>query len=129
MTDTRDRAVGLRLAQVLLAVLAVGSVLMSVAHTGVRVPLLSAIGPPGGTVVWQASAGFAAAAAGFAAALAGLAARRRWGFILAILVLAATLLAASVPLRGPGSILGITLTLAALGALATPSARAALRPR
>ncbi len=123
----RDRA-SRNAAVSLLAVLALGTALMSLAHTGVAVPLLDAIGPGGDTVVVQAAVGFAVAAAGFAAATVGLRRARRWGWALGLVVLTATLFAAAVPFRGPGSVLGISLAVAGLLALAMPGTRASLKP-
>ena len=123
----RDRAAR-RTAVALLAVLAVGTALMAVAHTGVAVPLLDAIGPGGDTVVPQAAIGFAVAAAGFGAATVGLLRARRWGWALGLVVLTATLLAAAVPFRGAGSLLGIGLAAAGLIALALPGVRGSLDP-
>lgn len=123
----RDRAAR-RTAVALLTVLALGTALMALAHTGVAVPLLDAIGPGGDTVVPQAAIGFAVAAAGFAAATAGLLRARRWGWALGVVVLTATLLAAAVPFRGAGSVLGMGLAAAGLVALALPGVRRSLAP-
>lgn len=108
------------------AVLAAGSALLAVAHMGVEVPLLSALGPGGGRAVVPAAIAFSVAAVAHGMVSVGVRRRRAWAWPLGVLIAAATLLAAAAPFRGIGSALGIVLAAAQLGLLVTKPARRAI---
>lgn len=131
MDDTRTRA-GDPLVSALIAVAVVGVVgclLMAIAHAGVRIPLFSALGPGGDTVVPPAVGGFAVAAALYALVAMGVARRRAWAWAVGLVVGALTVLGAAMPFRGIGSVVGIVLGLATVGLLLAPPVRTALLPR
>lgn len=89
--------------------LAVGSALLAIGHSGVRVPVVSALGPGGDDPVVPAAIAFAAAAALHGAVCVGITRRRPWAWPLGILAGAITLLGAAVPFRGAASLIGIVL--------------------
>ena len=82
---------------------------MALAHAGVAVPLLSALGPEGGRVVLPAAGAFAVAAVVWAAVAVGAARRRPWAWALGLVVAGLTVLGAATPFRGAGSAVGIVL--------------------
>ncbi|QBI19000.1 hypothetical protein ER308_05200 [Egibacter rhizosphaerae] len=127
--DSQPSPVTVRIAVALTGLMAVGTALMSLAHSGVVIPVLSEIGPATGAVVAEAAAGFGAAAVLLAVALVGLVRRLAWGWALATALHALVVLAAAFPFRGLGSVIGIVLSAAALLTLMSRSARMALLPR
>lgn len=109
--------------------LAVGSALLAVAHAGVRIPVLSALGPGGSEPVVPAAIAFTVATCLHGAVAYGVARRRGWAWPLGVLVAAVTLIGAAVPFRGVGSVIGIALAGTELGLLLTGRIRRAiLRP-
>ncbi|HSJ45078.1 MAG TPA: hypothetical protein VK923_10395 [Euzebyales bacterium] len=111
------------------AALAVGSALLAVGHVGVRIPVVSALGPGGSAPVVPAAIAFAVAACLHGGVAYGVARRRPWAWPLGVLVAAVTLLGAAVPFRGAGSVVGIMLAGSELGLLLTRRIRRAiLRP-
>ena len=110
------------------AALAVGSALLSVAHLGVGVPVLSALGPGGDRAVLPAAIAFAVAAVLHGATSAGLARRRAWAWPLGVLIAAMTVLGAAMPFRGAVSALGIALAAVQLWLLLSGQTRRALLP-
>jgi hypothetical protein len=109
-------------------VLALGSGLMAIAHAGVRVPVVSALGPGGSRAVVPAAIAFTAAACLHGAVAYGVARRRTWAWPLGVLVAGVTLLGAAVPFRGVGSVAGIALAGTQLGLLLSAGVRSALLP-
>lgn len=109
--------------------LAVGSALLAVGHAGVRIPVVSALGPGGSEPVVPAAIAFVVATCLHGAVAVGVARRRPWAWPLGVLVAAVTLIGATTPFRGVGSIVGIVLAGAELGLLLTGRIRRAiLRP-
>jgi hypothetical protein len=108
--------------------LAFGSGLLAIGHAGVRLPVVSALGPGGSRAVVPAAIAFAAAACLHGAVAYGVARRRTWAWPVGVLVAGATLLGAAVPFRGAGSLAGIALAGTELGLLLSASVRSALLP-
>ena len=100
---------------------------MALAHTGVRIPLVSALGPQGSDPVWPAAVVFTLGALVFAALAAGAFRRARWTWPAAVAVNALAALSMVRPYRGLGSLLGLVLFGAALAVLLSPAGRAAFR--
>jgi hypothetical protein len=115
----------LRVAVGLAGVAAVGTLLLAIAHTGVEVPLLSALGPQGGAVP-PAVVAFGVATVLFAGIALGLTRRSRmaWAVGLAVSVLA--VLSGIGQFRGVVSAAGIVLSLALIGLLLAPASRSAV---
>lgn len=128
MTATAPDNPALRAVARISGVLAAGSALMAIAHAGVQVPIVSAFGPGGSRVILPAAIAFSVAAVLHAAVAYGVARRRGWSWPLGVLVAGATLLAAAVPFRGAGSILGIVLAGAQVVLLLSGTVRAELLP-
>jgi hypothetical protein len=116
----------LRAAAALSATAAVGTLLLAVAHTGVTVPLLSALGPQGDAVP-PAVVAFCAATLLFGGVAAGLARARRWAWGAGLGVAALAVLGGVGQFRGVVSAVGIALALAMAALLLTPAARRAVR--
>lgn len=110
-------------AVVLAVVGAVGCAALAVAHAGVEVPLLSALGPGGSQPVWPAAVAFSAATLAYAAVAAGLQAGAAWAWWAGMALFAVTVVGALQPFRGVGSLAGIVLGVLGLVLLALPSAR------
>lgn len=89
--------------------LAVGSGLLAIGHSGLRVPVVSALGPGGDDPVVPAAIAFAIAAALHGAVCFGITRRHPWAWPLGILAGAVTLLGAAVPFRGAASLIGMVL--------------------
>jgi hypothetical protein len=106
--------------------LAAGSTLLAIGHAGIRIPVVSALGPGGSRAVVPAAIAFSVAACLHGAVAAGVARRRAWAWPLGILVAAVTMVAAAVPFRGAGSVVGITLAGTELVLLLTGRARRAI---
>lgn len=104
-------------------ILAVGSLLMAVAHAGVRIPLFSALGPAGGSAVPPAAISFAVGALLHGAVAYGVARRLTWAWPVGVVVAAVTLVGAAMPFRGVGSVVGIVLAGTQLALLLTGTAR------
>ncbi len=105
------------------AALALGSALLAVGHMGVRLPVISALGPGGTRPVPPAAIAFTVAAGLHAAVAVGVARRRSWAWLAGVLVGGVTLIGAATPFRGTASLLGIVLAGLQLGLLATNAAR------
>jgi hypothetical protein len=108
--------------------LAVVAGVLAVAHSGVTLPLISAIGPSSGAVVLPAAIAFGVGTACYVALAVGVARGQPWAWSLGLVVNGLALLAAAFPYRGWGSALGIVLTAGSLVALLSRSGRAALLP-
>jgi hypothetical protein len=106
-----------------------GSALLAVAHAGVEVPLLSALGPPGDDPVPVAVAIFAAGAALYAVVAAGAFAAAPWTWPLGLAVNALALASGITNYRGTASAIGIALSLLSLLFLLSPGGRRAFRRR
>lgn len=130
--DSRTRPTpgpALRAASWLAVVTGVGTATLTVGHSGVTVPLVSALGPGGGDPVWPAAAGFAVATALFAAIAVGLFRRRAWAWPLATVVNGLVAASGVLQFRGAVSAVGVALGLASLVLLLTPAVRRELLPR
>lgn len=127
-TPTRSRGAGPAVALVgwLSAALAAGAVLLAVAHLGLSIPLLSALGPGGDRAVVPAAAAFSVLAALATAVSVGSFRRRPWAWGLGVVVHALTVLGAATPFRGVVSVAAVLLGCAALAALLSPGGRAGL---
>lgn len=113
----------LRAAAVLSAVAAVGSLLLAIAHTGVRIPLFSQLGPQGGAVP-PAVVAFAVGTVLFTAITVGLVRQRRWAWVAGLVVSTLAVLSGIGQFRGAVSAAGIVLAIAlAALLLARPSRR------
>lgn len=106
--------------------LAAGSALLAVGHAGVRIPVVSALGPGGSDPVVPAAFAFTVAACLHGAVAYGIARRRAWAWPVGVLVAAVTLIGAAVPFRGVGSVVGIVLAGTELGLLLTGQVRRAI---
>ena len=106
--------------------LAAGSALLAVGHAGVRIPVVSALGPGGSEPVVPAAIVFTAAACLHGAVTYGVVRRRPWSWPLGVLVAAVTLIGAAVPFRGVGSAIGIALAGTELALLLTGRIRRAI---
>lgn len=109
------------------AVLTVGCVLLAIGHAGVRVPVVSALGPGGDQAVPVAAAVFAVGAVAYGMLTRGLLARAGWAWPAGLVLAVLTVLGASRPFRGAGSAVGIVLALVIVAALASPAGRRAFR--
>jgi hypothetical protein len=103
--------------------LAAGSAAMAVAHSGVEIPLLSALGPGGSRAVVPAAIAFSVATVLHTLVTVGVRRRRSWAWPLGIAVAALTLVGAAFPYRGAVSAIGIALAVVELALLLTPQAR------
>jgi hypothetical protein len=122
-----DRGVAAAMLIGLLSVLlSAGAVLLTLAHAGLSLPLLSALGPGGDRAVPPAAIAFSVLAVLAAVVAAGAFARRSWAWPLGLVVHALTVFGAATPFRGPVSLIGILLSLSALAVLLTRQARTAL---
>ncbi|CAN5706771.1 hypothetical protein BH24ACT14_BH24ACT14_01570 [soil metagenome] len=110
-------------------VLSAGTVLMALAHAGLSLPLLSALGPGGDRAVPPAAIAFGVLAVLAAVVAAGVFARRSWAWALGLVVHALTVFGAATPYRGPVSLVGILLSLTAVAVLLSRPGRTALLPR
>jgi hypothetical protein len=107
--------------------LAIGCALLAIGHSGVQIPVLSALGPGGTRAVIPAAAAFTVAAVLHALVSVGVARRRTWAWPLGVLIAAMTLLGALTPFRGVMSGVGIVLAGVELGLLLTRDGRTLLR--
>lgn len=98
---------------------ALGNALLAVAHTGVEVPLLSALGPSGDAVP-AAVVVFTVGTVLFAAIAWGLASGQRWARPLALGVCALSILSGIGQFRGVVSAIGILLAVVLAGLLLLP---------
>lgn len=115
----------LRIAVALATISALGTSLLAVAHTGVTVPLLSALGPQGGAVP-PAVVAFTVATLLFAVLAFGLRRAARWAWVGGLVLAAASILGGVGQFRGVVSAIGIGLAVVLLGVLLAPSSRRAV---
>ncbi len=115
----------LRGAALLAAIAAVGNLLLAVAHLGIEIPVLSALGPQGGAVP-PAVVAFTVGTVVFGAIAVGLARGRRWAWVGGLVVSALAVLSGVGQFRGVVSALGIVLSLGLLALLLAPSSRRAV---
>ena len=108
------------------AVLALGCLAMAIAHAGVEIPGLSAIGPGGDQVVIPAVIAFSVAAVLLAVLTLGLWQRRPWAWAAGLAVHGVVLAGSAMPYRGVGSLIGILLAGTAFVLLASPAGRDAV---
>lgn len=106
---------------------AVYAALLSIGHLGVEVPGLSELGPGGDRVVLRAGISFAVAAVIYAVIGVGLLQLRPWAWAAGTVVSALSILSGIVQFRGPGSVIGMLLSLVLLVLLLLPQTRSALR--
>ncbi|HEX6256256.1 MAG TPA: hypothetical protein VFZ70_10655 [Euzebyales bacterium] len=126
--DDRGSGRALRATSWISGTLALGSALLAVGHAGVRIPVVSGLGPGGSRAVVPVAIAFTAAACLHGAVAYGVARRRTWAWPLGVLAAGVTLLGAAVPFRGAGSIAGIALSGLQLGLLLSGGVRSALLP-
>lgn len=120
---------GLRVLAIVTVIAGLGSAVMAIAHAGVQVPVVSALGPGSGAAVPPAAAGFAAGAALYLLMAGGVARARPWSWALGLVLNTLVLVTAAMPFRGAGSVAGIAISLAGLALLLTPGVRRALLTR
>lgn len=106
--------------------LAAGCALLAVGHLGLRIPVLSALGPGGDRAVVPAAIAFSAAALLQALVAVGVARRRSWAWPLGVPVALMILIGSMAPFRGAVSAMGIALAVAELGLLLTGDVRRVL---
>ncbi len=99
---------------------------MAVAHAGVEIPLLSALGPGGNRVVVPAVVAFGIGTVLFAVLAAGLRARARWAWLAGLVISGLAIASGVMQYRGVVSALGIGLAVVLGGLLLMPDARRAL---
>lgn len=116
----------LRAAVGLTGVAAVGTLLLAIAHLGIVIPVLSALGPQGGAVP-PAVAAFTVATALFAGVGYGLARRSRMAWGVGLGVSALSILSGIGQFRGVVSAVGIGLSVLLIGLLLAPPSRDAVR--
>ncbi|MGH8896546.1 MAG: hypothetical protein ACRDZ4_05840 [Egibacteraceae bacterium] len=114
-------------AAVLVFGLALYAALLAIGHLGVEVPVLSALGPGGSRIVLVAGIVFAVGAVIQAVIGVGLLQLGGWAWTAGVAVSALGVFSGIRQFRGAGSVVGILASLAVLGLLLTPQARAALR--
>lgn len=127
-TAVRQERRALQATVALSALSCVGAVVMAVAHLGVAIPVVSALGPGGTDAVPPAAAAFAVGAAVYALLTVGLARTRPWSWPVGLVVNALALLSFALPYRGVGSLIGIIVATATLALLLSPPVRRALLP-
>ena len=108
--------------------LAIGCVVMAVAHAGVVVPLVSQLGPGGDDAVWPAVIAFGVVAALLTCIAAGAVRARAWSWPLGLVVHALIVLGAAMPYRGIGSLVAIVISVASLALLLSRAGRTSLLP-
>lgn len=107
------------------ALVTVGCALLAIGHAGVRLPLVSVLGPGGDRAVPVAAAVFTVATVCYAVVTRGLLGRMRWAWPAGLVLSALTVVGAARPFRGVGSAVGIVLAAAIVAALvSTPGRRA-----
>lgn len=104
---------------------AVGALIMAVSHAGVTVPLVAQLGPGGDRALPAVAGGFAVGAALFALVAAGARRQRQWAWALGLVINGITLIATTVPWRGPVSGAAAAVTVAGLAVLLSRPGRAA----
>ena len=109
-------------------VLAIGCVVMAVAHAGVVVPLVSALGPEGDDAVWPAVILFGISAALLTCVAVGAARARAWAWALGLVVHAVIVLGSALQYRGAASLVAIVLGVLSLALLLSRSGHASLLP-
>lgn len=123
----KERTSTLRLAALVAAISAVGTFLLAVAHTGIEVPVLSALGPQGGAVP-PAVAGFAVGTLLFASIAAGLRRGQRWAWFAGLTAAGLGIAGGLGQFRGPVSAVGIALAVVLGGLLLAPGSRGGISP-
>jgi len=103
----------------------VGAALLAVAHAGVELPLVSALGPGAGRAVPVAAAGFTVGAVLLLALAAGAFARARWVLPVGTLVALLAVVEGFRNYRGAASAAGIAVGLLLLLLLLSPGGRRA----
>ena len=114
---------------VLSALLALGCAALAVAHAGLRVPLLSEIGPGGDRAVAPAALAFTVATVVLAVVALGIRRRRSWAWAAGIAVHSLVFLGSAFPYRGVASLVALVLSGTCVALLLTRSARQALLAR
>ncbi len=109
----------------LAALAALGSLLLAVAHLGVELPLLSALGPGGETVVVPAAIAFGVGTAVWGALSLGAFRGARWVLPVGIVFSILSILSGAMPYRGVASGVGIALASLVLLTLLSPPGRRA----
>lgn len=109
----------------LAALAALGSALLAVAHLGVELPLLSALGPGGDTVVVPAAIAFTVGTVVWGALSASAFRGARWVLPGGVVFSVLSILSGAMPYRGVASGVGIALAAAVLVTLLSPAGRRA----
>lgn len=110
----------------LTGVLILGCVIMAVAHAGVVVPGISALGPGGDRAVWPAVIAFTVATIVLSIVAVGLSRGRSWAWPLGVVTHGLVVVGALTPYRGVGSLVAIVIAAAAVAVLMTRGARQSL---
>lgn len=105
----------------------IAAALMAVAHAGVTIPVVSAIGPGGDRAIWPAVVVFAVGAAIYALLAVGAFRVVPWTWPAALAVNALAAMSMLRPFRGVGSVLGLVLFGVTLAVLLSPAGRDAFR--
>jgi hypothetical protein len=104
-----DKPATVIVATALTAVLALGCLALAIGHSGVAVPLISRLGPGGGTAVIPAAIAFSVATLLLAVLAIGMWRRRAWSWAAGLAVHGIVVAGAAFPYRGWGSLIGIVL--------------------
>jgi hypothetical protein len=110
----------------LTALLLLGCAVMAIAHAGVVIPGISALGPGGDDAVWPAVIAFTFGVIVLAIVALGLLRGRTWAWPLAVVTHGLVIVGALTPYRGIGSAVAIVIAAAAVGVLMTRGARESL---
>ena len=112
-----------RVATLVASVAAVGCLVMAVAHAGVSIPLLSALGPGGNRVIVPAIIAFGVGMALFGGLAYGLRRGARWAWFGGLLISAGAVASGVMQYRGVVSAAGIVLAVVLGALLLAPASR------
>ncbi len=124
-TTTARRPTAATVVGVLAVLGVVGSVVMTLAHLDLDIPVVAALGPPAAVPV-VVPAGFALGAVLFALVAYGAFTRASWAWPLALVVNALALVSSVFPVRGAEALVPAAVTLAAVVVLLSRPGRDAL---
>lgn len=121
---------GVRLAVAALSgTLAVGCAVLAIAHSGVAVPLLAAIGPGGDRAVVPAAIAFTVATLVLAAVALGALRAAAWAWALGVAAHGLVFLGSAFPYRGPASLVALIVSGSCIALLLSRPGRQALLAR
>jgi hypothetical protein len=125
-TEHTDRPVAATIVGVLAVLGVIGSIIMTLAHLDLEIPVISQFGPTGRAIV-PVAIGFAVGTVLFAATAYGAFRRTSWAWPVALVVNGLAFISSVMPWRGlENSGVPALVTLIALGVLLSPAGREAL---